>query len=79
MLSEQWANENDSNISKMEKMERQVQRKIQEQYLAIELEKKVNDKNWILENYLNSINLAQMVKGEKKKECCTASRNSLLL
>jgi len=41
VLSEQWANENDSNISKMEKMERQVQRKIQEQYLAIELEKKV--------------------------------------
>lgn len=40
VLSEQWANENDSNISKMEKMERQVQRKIQEQYLAIELEKK---------------------------------------
>ena len=39
VLSEQWANENDSNISKMEKMERQVQRKIQEQYLAIELEK----------------------------------------
>ena len=37
VLSEQWANENDSNISKMEKMERQVQRKIQEQYLAIEL------------------------------------------
>ena len=27
VLSEQWANENDSNISKMEKMERQVQRK----------------------------------------------------
>lgn len=40
VLSEQWANENDSNISKMEKMERQVQRKIQEQYLAIELEKR---------------------------------------
>lgn len=40
VLSEQWANENDSNISKIEKMERQVQRKIQEQYLAIELEKR---------------------------------------
>ena len=63
MLSEQWANENDSNISKMEKMERQVQRKIQEQYLAIELEKKVNDKNWILENYLNSINLGSNTLG----------------
>ena len=63
VLSEQWANENDSNISKMEKMERQVQRKIQEQYLAIELEKKVNDKNWILENYLNSINLGSNTLG----------------
>ena len=63
VLSEQWANENDSNISKMEKMERQVQRKIQEQYLAIELEKKVNDKNWILENYLNAINLGQNTLG----------------
>ena len=47
----------------MEKMERQVQRKIQEQYLAIELEKKVNDKNWILENYLNSINLGSNTLG----------------
>ena len=63
VLSEQWANENDSNISKIEKMERQVQRKIQEQYLAIELEKKVNDKNWILENYLNSINLGSNTLG----------------
>ena len=32
-------------------------RKLQEQYLAIEIEKKVNDKNVILENYLNTINL----------------------
>ncbi len=32
-------------------------RKIQEQYLAIEVEKKINDKNVILENYLNTINL----------------------
>ena len=67
MLSEQWANENDSNISKMEKMERQVQRKIQEQYLAIELEKKVNDKNWILENYLNSINLGTIPLGFRQQ------------
>lgn len=36
-----------------------VVRKLQEQYLAIELEKKVNDKNWILENYLNTVNLGQ--------------------
>lgn len=39
------------------------QRKIQEQYLAIELEKKVNDKEWILENYLNSINLGANTLG----------------
>ena len=32
-------------------------RKIQEQYLAVEIEKKINDKNVILENYLNTINL----------------------
>lgn len=36
-----------------------VVRKLQEQYLAVELEKKVNDKNWILENYLNTVNLGQ--------------------
>ena len=33
-----------------------IQRKLQEQYLALTLENKV-DKNWILENYLNTINL----------------------
>lgn len=32
-------------------------RKFQEQYLAIEVEKKINDKKVILENYLNTINL----------------------
>lgn len=32
-------------------------RKIQEQYLAIQIEEKINDKNVILENYLNTINL----------------------
>ena len=32
-------------------------RKFQEQFLAIEIEKKINDKNVILENYLNTINL----------------------
>ena len=34
-----------------------IRRKIQEQYLAVQLEKKLNDKNLILENYLNTINL----------------------
>ena len=32
-------------------------RKFQEQYLAIQVEDKINDKNVILENYLNTINL----------------------
>ena len=32
-------------------------RKIQEQYLAVEVEKTINNKNVILENYLNTINL----------------------
>ncbi len=40
----------------------QVTRKIQEQYLAIELEK-VMDKNKILENYMNTINLGQNTLG----------------
>lgn len=39
-----------------------VERKIQEQYLALEIEK-VHDKDWILENYLNAINLGQNTLG----------------
>ncbi|MDD3205768.1 MAG: transglycosylase domain-containing protein [Lachnospiraceae bacterium] len=39
-----------------------VKRKIQEQYLALELEK-VMDKDKILENYMNSINLGQSTLG----------------
>ena len=39
-------------------MAEKLERKIQEQYLAIQLEKK-QDKDWILENYLNTINLGQ--------------------
>lgn len=34
-----------------------VTRKLQEQYLAVEIEKKIGDKSVILENYLNTINL----------------------
>lgn len=49
-----WTSE--SNFS--EKLER----KLQEQYLAVQLEKNV-DKDWILENYLNSINLGQNTLG----------------
>lgn len=48
-----------SESSKLESL----QRKIQEQYLAVELEKKVNNKEWILENYLNSINLGANTLG----------------
>lgn len=39
-----------------------VERKIQEQYLAIQLTK-VKSKDWVLENYLNSINLGQNTLG----------------
>ncbi len=39
-----------------------VKRKIQEQYLAIELSK-VKSKEWVLENYLNTINLGQNTLG----------------
>ena len=40
-----------------------LQRKIQEQYLAVKLEEQVQDKDWILENYLNSINLGANTLG----------------
>ncbi|MBQ4293621.1 MAG: transglycosylase domain-containing protein [Lachnospiraceae bacterium] len=39
-----------------------LERKIQEQYLALQLEKK-QSKEWILENYLNTINLGQNTLG----------------
>ncbi len=39
-----------------------VKRKIQEQFLALELEK-VQSKDWILENYLNTVNLGQNTLG----------------
>lgn len=50
---EGWTNQ--SGIEKIE-------RKIQEQYLAIELSK-VKSKEWVLENYLNTINLGQNTLG----------------
>ena len=43
-------------------MAEKIKRKIQEQYLALQLEKKV-DKDRILENYLNTINLGQNTLG----------------
>lgn len=48
-----WTNE--TNIER-------IKRKIQEQYLALQLEKQVS-KSWILENYLNTINLGQNTLG----------------
>ncbi|MFG6384489.1 MAG: PBP1A family penicillin-binding protein [Lachnospiraceae bacterium] len=42
-------------------MER-IERKIQEQYLAMELSK-IKSKDWVLENYLNTINLGQNTLG----------------
>ena len=47
-----------------------VERKIQEQYLAIELTK-IKSKDWVLENYLNTINLGQNTLGVQ-----SASRRS---
>ena len=44
-----WTNES-TNIER-------ITRKLQEQYLAVQIEKKIGDKNVILENYLNTINL----------------------
>lgn len=40
-----------------------VERKIQELYLAVQIEKEINDKDIILENYLNTINLGQNTLG----------------
>lgn len=45
-----------------EKFAEKVKRKVQEQYLALELEK-VMDKDKILENYMNTINLGQNTLG----------------
>lgn len=42
--------------------EQRVKRKLQEQYLAVQLEKRVS-KEWIMENYLNTINLGQNTLG----------------
>lgn len=55
VLTETWSSE--------ETFFDSLTRKIQEQYLAVELEKKVNDKDWILENYLNTINLGSNTLG----------------
>ena len=45
-----------------ENRQQRIKRKLQEQYLAIQLERKVS-KDWILENYLNTINLGQNTLG----------------
>lgn len=46
-----------------EKTGQKIRRKIQEQYLALELEKQMNDKDKILEYYMNTINLGQGTLG----------------
>lgn len=40
-----------------------IERKVQELYLAVKIEKEIGDKNVILENYLNTINLGQNTLG----------------
>ena len=40
-----------------------LERKVQEQYLALELEKRIGNKDLILENYLNTINLGSNTLG----------------
>ncbi len=45
-----------------ETTEERFQRKMQEQYLAVQLEQNVS-KDWIMENYLNTINLGQNTLG----------------
>ena len=59
VLTEQWKKE----LSEESGMVEKFQRKFQEQYLAMQLEKKVKDKDWILENYMNSINLGSNTLG----------------
>ena len=60
---EGWTNQ--SGIEKIE-------RKIQEQYLAIELSK-IKSKEWVLENYLNTINLGQNTLGVQSAPPTTRS------
>ncbi len=55
VLADEWASESSAS--------EQLQRKIQEQYLAVKLEAQVDDKDWILENYLNTINLGANTLG----------------
>ena len=45
-----------------DKLSERINRKIQEQYLALQLERKYS-KEWILENYLNTINLGGGTRG----------------
>lgn len=40
-----------------------IERKVQEIYLAVQIEKEIDDKDVILENYLNTINLGQNTLG----------------
>jgi penicillin-binding protein 1A len=63
VLSDSWTNELNSSATGKTSFIEKLQRKIQEQYLAVELEEQVNNKDWILENYLNTINLGSNTLG----------------
>lgn len=63
VLSTSWSNELTSEATGESSFIEKLQRKIQEQYLAVELEQQVNNKDWILENYLNTINLGSNTLG----------------
>lgn len=63
VLSSSWSSELESEASGKSSFIEKLQRKIQEQYLAVVLEEQVNNKDWILENYLNTINLGSNTLG----------------
>jgi penicillin-binding protein 1A len=63
VLSDSWTSELNSSATGKTSFIEKLQRKIQEQYLAVELEEQVNNKDWILENYLNTINLGSNTLG----------------
>ena len=53
-----------------------IKRKVQEQYLAIQLEKDTNDKSKILEQYMNTINLGQNTLGVQAAPSVISTKTS---
>lgn len=53
-----------------------IKRKVQEQYLAIQLEKDTNDKSKILEQYMNTINLGQNTLGVQAASSVISTKTS---